>query len=342
VRRVDLVLTGLGNVGRAFAKLAWEKRGVCRDRYGIDLRLKAALNSKGGFLAGRDLGADGLADLPAAIPAPRQHPAWHPGLRLGAALGGGEPGVLVECTPTDIRTGEPGNAFMTEALGKGWHVAAASKGALVLHYPTLSALARSSGVRLKYSGATAAALPTLDVGLISLAAASVSRIEGILTGVTNHILTRMESGIPFAAALKEAQEMGIAEPDPSFDVDGWDTACKILLIANAVAGTGFKLSDVRCEGIRNVSPEMFRQARSEGMAIKLLGRFVQEGGDRRIEVAVSSVDRMHPLHDVSGTNKAITYFTDTMGAITVAGGKSDPRGTAAALLKDIVNIFRGV
>jgi homoserine dehydrogenase len=342
VRRVDLVLTGLGNVGRAFVKLAWEKRGLCRDRYGIDLRLKAALNSKGGFLASRASDAAGLADLPAAVPAPTQHSAWHPGLRLGEALGEGEPGVLVECTPTDIRTGEPGRAFMTEALGKGWHVAAASKGALVLDFPALSALAISNGVRLKYSGATAAALPTLDVGEVSLAAASVSRIEGILTGVTNHILSRMEGGIPFAAALKEAQDIGIAEPDPSLDIDGWDTACKILLISNAVAGTGFRLADVRREGIRNVTPGDLKQARAEGKAVKLLGRFIQEGGERQIEVAVSSVDRSHPLYGISGTNKAITYFTDTMGTITVAGGKSDPRGTAAALLKDIVNIFRGV
>ena len=342
MRRVDLVLTGLGNVGRAFARLAEEKRSLCRDRYGIDLRLKAALNSKGGFLTGRATDGDGLGDLAIAVSAPMEHPAWHPGLRLGEALGGGEPGVLVECTPTDIRTGEPGRAFMTEALSKGWHVAAASKGALVLDFPALSALARSSGVRLKYSGATAAALPTLDVGQVSLAAASVSRIEGILTGVTNHILTRMEDGIPFAAALKEAQDLGIAEPDPSLDIDGWDTACKILLISNAVAGTGFQLADVRREGIRNVTPEMLKQARAEGKAVKLLGRFVQDEGERWIEVGVSSLDRAHPLHGVSGTNKAISYFTDTMGTITVAGGKSDPRGTAAALLKDIVNIYRGI
>ena len=342
MRRVDLILTGLGHVGRAFAALAWEKRGLCSSRYGLDLRLRAAINSKGGFLAGRAPGGEGLADLPAAVPAPLRSPAWHPGLRLREALGEGEPGVLVECTPTDIRTGEPGHSFMTEALSQGWHVAAASKGALVLDFPGLSALARTSGARLKYSGATAAALPTLDVGQVALAGASVSRIEGILTGVTNHILTRMESGVSFAAALKEAQGLGIAEPDPSFDLDGWDTACKILLIANAVTGAEFRLADVRREGIRNLSPEDLKKARNVGKAVKLLGRFVQEGGERRIEVAVSTLDSTHPLHGVSGTNKAISFFTDTMGTISVAGGKSDPRGAAAALLKDIVNIYRGI
>lgn len=342
MRRVDLVLTGLGNVGRAFVRLAWEKRGLCRDRYGLDLGLKAALNSKGGFLAGAAKDGEGLRDLPAAVPALTQHSSWHPGLRLDEALGGGEPGVLVECTPTDILTGEPGRSLMMEALSRGWHVAAASKGALVLDFPALNALARSSGVRLKYSGATAAALPTLDVGQVSLAGTSVSRIEGILTGVTNHILTRMEGGLSFTAALQEAQILGIAEPDPSLDVDGWDTACKILLISNAVVGTGFQLADVRREGIRSVTPEDLERARAEGKAVKLLGRFVREGEAIRIEVAVSSVDRTHPLHGVTGTNKAITYFTDTMGTITVAGGKSDPRGTAAALLKDIVNIYRGI
>jgi homoserine dehydrogenase len=339
MRTVDLALMGLGNVGRAFVTLAWEKRILCRDRYELDLRLKAAFNSKGGYLADFSVHPEGLADRPVAGPGAAAA-EWRPGFRLEDVLGDGTPGVLVECTPTDIRTGQPGLAYMTDALNRGWHVAAASKGGLVADFPGLRSLAREKGVFLKYSGATAAALPTLDVGQVSLAGADVSKIEGILTGVTNHILTRMEAGGTFDAALKEAQALGIAEPDPSLDIDGWDTACKILLIANSVAGTDFKLSDVRREGIRGVRPEDLRRARQDGNALKLLGRFVREGGERRIEVLVAALEPSHPLHGIAGTNKAIAYFTDTMGVITVAGGKSDPRGTAASLLKDIINIFR--
>jgi len=338
MRTVDLVLVGLGNVGRAFVKLAWEKKSLCGERYGLDLRLKAAFNSKGGYLADFSVHSEGLADMPAAPPSV----GWKQGLRLADALGNGPPGVLVECTPTDIRTGEPGLAYMTEALGAGWHVAAASKGGLVADLPGLLLLARAKGVSLKYSGATAAALPTLDVGQASLAGTVVSVIEGILTGVTNHILTRMGAGISFDAALKEAQALGIAEPDPSLDVDGWDTACKILLIANSVAGTAFRLSDVARQGIREVRPDDILAARRAGRALKLLGRFERDGSGAggRIEVGVSALGPDHLLHGISGTNKAIVFVTDTMGTVAVSGGKSDPQGTAASVLKDIINIYR--
>jgi homoserine dehydrogenase len=226
------------------------------------------------------------------------------------------------------------------ALKNKWHVAAASKGALAVDFKGLIASARKHGVSLKYSGATAAALPTLDVGLSSLAGAEILGIEGILTGVTNYILTRMEEGFSFKEALKEAQEKGIAETDPSLDIDGWDSAVKILLISNSVAGTEFSLQDISRSGIRNVTVKDIQKARTKGKALKLLGR-LERGKDKpKAEVRVIEIDKEHPLYRVSCTNKGITFFTDTMGHITVIGGKSDPRGTAAALLKDIINIYR--
>ena len=338
MRAVPLVLAGFGNVGRAFVRLTNEKRTMCRERYGLDLQLKAVLKKAGGFFGRTPLEWGEIVGLPAAGTA--RHQAWQAGLGLGDVLTRLEPGVLIEATPTDIQTGEPGLGHMIGALEKRWHVAAASKGALVLHFAELTALARKNGLDLKYGGATAAALPTLDVGLFALAGTEISRIEGILNGVTNHILTRMEDGVAFSDALRETQEKGIAEPDPSLDVDGWDTACKILLISNAVAGTSFRLSDIQREGIRGVAREDMRKAAEKGGTLKLLGRFVKENGESRAEVKLVSIDRTHPLFGVSGTNKGITFSTDTMGPVTVIGGRSDPRGTAAALLKDIINIYR--
>jgi homoserine dehydrogenase len=338
MQAVPLVLAGFGNVGRAFVRLTSEKKTMCRERYGLDLHLKAVLKTAGGFF-GRTLPEwDEIVELPAAETT--RHPAWQSGLGLADVFSRLEPGVLVEATPTDIQTGEPGLGHMIAALEKRWHVAAASKGALVLHFTELTALARKNGVGLKYGGATAAALPTLDVGLFALAGTEISRIEGILNGVTNHILTRMEGGVSFSDALRETQEKGIAEPDPSLDVDGWDTACKILLIANSVAGTSFRLSDVRRESIRSVTQDDMRKAGEKGRALKLLGRFAKENGASWAEAKLVSIDKTHPLFGVSGTNKGITFFTDTMGPITVMGGRSDPRGTAAAILKDIINIYR--
>lgn len=226
------------------------------------------------------------------------------------------------------------------AMENRWHVAAASKGALVLHFGNLMDAAERNGVRLKFGGAAAAALPALDVGCHSLAGSEILGIEGILTGTANFILDGMERGASFGDALREAQSLGIAEPDPSLDVDGWDTACKILLISNAAAGTHFTLKDIPREGIARISEKDFLRARENGRVLKLLGRMTRDKEGCRARVGVEEIDKTHPLSAVSGTGKAVIFVTDTMGSITVYGGNSDPRATAAALLKDIINIFR--
>ena len=149
----------------------------------------------------------------------------------------------------------------------------------------------------------------------------------------------MEEGLSFEEALKEARDRGIAEPDPSLDIDGWDTACKILLISNAVAGAELQLQDIRRAGIRHVSGEELRTARNKGTSLKLLGRMTRENDKIRAEVGLFALDPNHPLFSISGTNKGVTFLTDTMDQVTVSGGKSGPSGTAAALLKDIINIY---
>jgi len=335
---LNLILMGLGNVGRAFARLVGEKNSLCRERYRLNLHLKAVLEKNGGFFSKRSLQPSEIGRLQASEMA--EHPAWKPGLRLEEVLEKERTGVLVECTPTNLLTGEPGLSHITLALKNKWHVAAASKGALVLNFKGLRALAQKNGVSLKYSGAAAAALPTLDIGLFSLAGSEILGIEGILTGVTNYILTRMEEGLSFQEALKEAQAKGIAELDPSLDIEGLDSAAKILLVSNSVAGMNFSLKDIRREGIRNVMPEDIQKARKEGKALKLLARFDGQKDKPKAEVRLTAIENTHPLFYVSGTNKGITFFTDTMGPVTVTGGKSDPRGAAAALLKDIINISR--
>lgn len=251
-----------------------------------------------------------------------------------------EPGVLVECTPSDLQTGEPGLSHITWALENGWHVAAASKGALVLEFRKLNDLASRRGVRLMASAAAAAALPTLDVGVGSLAGAEVLGIEGILNGTTNSILTKMEEGVTYAEALADAQARGIAEPDPTMDVDGWDTAAKLVIIGNAVMGTGFRLDDVVVSGIRDIAPHLVPKAAEAGRALRLMGKCSKEDGTHpwSLEVGLALLDRDHPLFGVRGTTKGVTFYTDTMGPVTVVGGRSDPRGTGAALLKDIINI----
>jgi homoserine dehydrogenase len=166
--------------------------------------------------------------------------------------------------------------------------------------------------------------------------------EGILNGTTNYILTRMyEDGCPYAEALAEAQKMGVAEPDPSLDVEGRDTANKILLIANEVLQAGLSLGDIPVEGITRVKPEDIQKARKEGKVIKLIGKAEKKDGKVAASVAPMALPADHPLASVRGTEKAVSYLTDTMDRVTVSGGKSNPMGAAAAILKDIIRIYQG-
>jgi homoserine dehydrogenase len=221
-------------------------------------------------------------------------------------------------------------------------VVTANKSPLVVDLNGLRELARKKGLSLKYSAATAAALPTLDVGVHSLAGAEILSIEGILNGTTNYILTKMRHGTAYDEALREAQDKGIAERNPALDVEGWDTAAKLLLIANSVLGLDLSLREIHVEGITRLPHRKAAAAREAGKALKLIGRISRSGGRWRAEVAPSIIDGSHPLFGVDGANKGVTFLTDTMGAVTVTGGKSDPRGAAAALLKDIIHIFAPV
>jgi homoserine dehydrogenase len=319
---VRIIICGMGRVGQAFAGLLTRKDKDLKNRYGLNLKVVGAVDLGGAAVSPSGLP---LADLTAHL-----------------KKGGRVAEILVETTPTNIQDGEPGMTHIRAALDHGMHVVTAAKGPLVLRYRELKNLADKSGVKMMISAATAAALPTLDVGLTCLAGTEVLSAEGILNGTTNYILTRMyEEGTPYQDALAEAQRMGVAEPDPSLDVEGRDTANKILLIANEVFQAGLSLQDIPVEGITRVTPEGIQKAKKEGKVLKLIGRVEKEGDQVTASVAPTALPLDHPLASVRGTEKAISYLTDTMDRVTVSGGKSNPVGAAAAILKDIIRIYHG-
>jgi len=338
---IPVAIAGLGNVGRAFFTLIREKSPAVELSYGLRFEIMAVIKAEGCFFA------EGPLDIAQisrdGTPWIMDNPAWRERMSMDDLVRPLGPGsCLVDCTPSNMKTGEPGLGYILNALANGWNVATASKGALAVAYRKLNSAASEKGLALKFSGATAAALPTLDVGLYSLAGAKIEGIQGILNGTSNFVLTRMAEGLSYGEALQVAQSHGIAEPDPSYDVEGLDSAAKLVLIANACLNTDFILGNVRVSGIAGMPADYVRDARREGKAVKLLASAApqRKGKGWSLEVRPSLLDASHPLFHVDGTEKGITFFTDTMGTVTVTGGRSNPRGAAAALLKDLINIYR--
>jgi homoserine dehydrogenase len=341
-KRVKIVLCGLGNVGKALLELLADRGGEIEGRYGLRLILSAAVDI-GGAAVGDDEGlpvAGLLTHLRAGNAVEVFEPFGQPGMTGKETIDAVEAHVLIETTPTNLVDGEPGRTHIVAALEHGLEVVSANKGPIVLFYQEIHDLARQKGCGIHISAATAAALPTLDVGQICLAGATLLEVEGILNGSTNYILTRMQQdGCAYDTALKEAQDLGIAETDPSLDVEGRDTANKTVLIANRLFGMSLGPKDITVEGITKVTVDDVAAAQEAGQVIKLIGTAKRIGSGVQLSVGPKRLEAKHPLASVDGSEKAISYLTDTMHRITVSGGRSSPIGAAAALLKDLINAF---
>ncbi len=335
-----LILCGFGKVGKAFATLVTERKHQIGKKYGLNLELAAVVDIGGAAVSKQD-----------ALPIKKLLSHTGKGGSVETLAGYGIPGisgtevisshkadVLVETTPTNLVDGQPGWGHMQAALMRGIDIVSANKGPLVLYYRKLQKLAKAKGCHIFMSAATAAALPTLDVGMLCLAGSQVISIEGILTGTTNYILTRMHKDkCTFDTALREAQTLGIAETDPSLDVEGWDTRNKLFLISNRIFGKNVDLGKITVTGITGISPKDIEKASADGKVIKLLGTARFEQGTVTLKVEPQALGMDHPLASVSYSEKAISYLSDTMGRVTVTGGKSSPVGAAAALIKDLIH-----
>ena len=180
--------------------------------------------------------------------------------------------------------------------------------------------------------------PLIELAQHGLAGAAINRIEGILNGTTNYMLTRMENGASYEEALIEAQELGYAETDPSGDVDGWDAAVKVSILAKALFGVDLPIDQVDRTGISGISSEDIQAADKKGERIRLIATIENHGDSIRGSVKPLSLPLTHPLSQVQGVMNAACLTTDTLGPVTLIGAGAGGRETAQALLADILNI----
>jgi homoserine dehydrogenase len=327
VHVLNVAIAGFGGVGRATALLLLSRRDRYRRLYDVEVRLVAVCGSKAGLAD-----AGGLE--------PHRLDALEPGLTGPDFIAASGAAVLVEAGPSDYRTGGPGLAYLRSALSDGLDAIVISKGALVRDGRELRRLAKDSGSMLRITGAAGAALPALDLLERGVLGATVLSVEGILNATTNYLLGAMTArGVGFEEALREAQAGGFAEADPRNDIQGWDTAAKLLLLANFGLGLDLVMEDLAVTGIEEVTREQIGAWRQEGLAPKLVGSLVWEERAMRAEVGIRTYGADDPLARVAGKNKAIRITTDAMGETVAIGSGTEPLATAAVALKDLEQIL---
>jgi homoserine dehydrogenase len=343
VRQVRFLLIGVGNVGRRFLELVSLKREVLRERLGLDLVLVGVADTSG-VVAGPDgLDPEAILSLKAGGRGVAEHPGGgQPGALPLALVRSVDAELLVEASPANMDDGQPGLGCIEAALARGMQVVTANKAPLVLAFPRLETLVRERGAALRYDATVAGGLPAINLGQRDLAAAEIHRLEGILNLTTNYILTRMaDDGLTYDQALADAQEAGHAEADPSLDVEGWDAANKLVILAHSVLHTPATLGDVAVEGILGVGPEDLRRVAAQGRRLKLLATAEQADGGYRLTVAPTALEADHPLARLGPKQMGIVYHTDICGVLSAAIVEETPLPTASAVLRDVVELYRG-
>ncbi len=339
MRTTRLAIVGLGNVGRRLLELIELKRDLLRARFDLDLSVIGAVDRGGGALTAAGLSTNEILRLKRAHQSVATYPGiGQPGLSAQQLVRDADAEILVELSLTNLKDGEPGLSTVRSAFARKQHVVTANKGPLVLAYPELAALAKTNGVHLLHSASVTGGLPTLNLGMRDLGAAVVEKFEGVVNGTTNYILSRMGQGQGYAEALKHAQDIGMAEADPTLDVDGWDAASKLVIVANAVLRRPTTLKDVSIEGIRQVTPNDLRVAAERKQVIKLIALAEKAGKDYQLSVKPTWLDKGHPLARLGAGMMGVLYNTDINGTIFAAIEEEDPYPTAAGVLRDIVQI----
>lgn len=336
----NIALIGFGGVNRALAELVatknylWERDLGFRlnivavsDLYlgsvispnGLDAKTLVEANfAKGGF--GQLSGGSSEADNETII---KTSPA----------------DIVVEATFTNPKDGEPAVSHCGWALQAGKHVVTTNKGPVAIAARHLRSLARANGVRFEYEGSVMSGTPVIRMAKKTLAGAEMTAFEGILNGTSNFVLGRMEGGLDFAAAVKEAQELGYAEADPTADLEGFDVRLKVVILANELLGANLKPKDVTCRGISDLSPSDIEAAAKVNSRWKLIGSAIRaEDGKVIGSVAPKRLPLEHPLAAVNGATNAVSLNTELLGVVTIAGPGAGRIETAYALLSDIVAI----
>lgn len=332
ISELRVIVIGFGVVGQSFAKLLLSRSADLYTQHGIKPRIVACVDNNGSAVAPAGLDLKRMLDakkFKGTIGAYERGSKFNP-LQVIENV---DAEVLLECTPTNLADGEPGTSHVITAMKTGKHVISVNKGPLALSFPSLIELANYNGVMLRFSGTVGGGTPILEFAKRCLKGDRITSFKGILNGTTNYILSKMEEGLNYESALQSAAKKGYTEANPSLDVDGFDAAAKLVIMANWVMDMKVTMKDVKRTGIAKVTVSDVKKATQHGNAIKLIAAC----GSNQLNVAPTEVPKKDPIC-VNGTLNAVTFSSEHSGQQTIIGRGAGGMETASAVLRDLIEI----
>ncbi|MEM0027758.1 MAG: homoserine dehydrogenase [Ignisphaera sp.] len=336
MKNVNIVVMGFGNVGRAFVKTVSLKKKVIAEKYGVNINIVAVGDSKG--VAIKKEGFDEYELLKMSeLPRSSLHmfsPYGRQGVDIEEIYRETEPHIHVELTPSNYLTGEPGYSNILFALRNNVHVVTANKAPLVLHYNEIISEARSRGLSVRFRATVLGGTPFLEM-LSSMKSHDIERVEGILNATTNYILTEMhENLVDFEQALKKAQAIGVAEADPTLDIEGFDAAAKLCIISHII-GKPVDMNSVYRESLSKVTLKDVLDAVRQGQVIKYIA--LLDTQNKVASVRIVRLSRDNILAQVGGVLNAVRVKTDATELFFVGrgGGRIE---TAHSVFDDVLSI----
>ena len=331
-----IVIIGFGAVGKGVAKAISLKKDMINEKFGITLKVVAAADSSTSAICQDGLDEELLLKTKEETGRLGNYPDYGSDLSGIDVLDAVDYDVMIEETPTNIKDAEPAKSLTLKAFADGKDVVTSNKGHLALFYKELIEAKEAAGVDFKFEASVGGAMPIINLCQENLAGYGVTSIKGILNGTTNYILSRMTTeGMTYENTLEEAQQLGIAETDPTQDVEGIDAACKVVILANSVLGIDATYDDVEVRGISDVSLEAIDLAKEEGYFVKLIG----EVSEKQLKVSPRLVKKNSPFA-IDGTLNLANVSTELADDITVMGKGAGSLETASAMLSDLISIIK--
>ena len=338
---LKLCLMGLGSVGGELIKLIDRKRDDVQAQYDLSFKIAGIATGQHGIL----IDPNGI-DHAYALSGRWRDRVWASTeenrikmIRECAAAAGAN--ALVEMSPINRETGRPALDYLELALNLGMHAVSANKGPVVHGYRHLNALAKRQRKAFLFESTVMDGFPLLNLYRECLPATRVLSFRGVLNSTTNLILTLMEEGRTFDEAVQHAQDIGIAETDPSNDIDGWDSSVKVCVLSNVLMGADIRPWDVERTGIRAITIGMIKEAQLARRKWRLVCTAESVEGQLVAKVAPEEVSANDPLFRLYGTTSAIQIKTDTLNQLTLLETAPTPAQTAFGVLADLIAAARG-